>query len=504
MPQDRSNEIKVDSVGKTACPNCGTVVDASAAPAFSTVMCPNCGAAFTGVAEADVDIIPLARPAPGLGLGKILRIAVALAVVCVAVWAMFFRGGAQPAPVAPPEQPTQTLPRKVARPTFPSRRRTAEGNIDVIISCRTSDAEIHYTIDGSEPTRKSESWKGRLVVAPGATLSARAFLDGWRPSEITRIVIGRDEMLRATASEIRSGANAAWQSLKSLDSHPYIKARLERCVLLYNSAANLYDKKAYASAKIAYEKLLALCLEIRVAPLVRLAAIYARQSAESAIMSVPGFGDPDAPAEPWKRIAAGANEAEAAFDREDFVKARDLWTQVAVEISKRRPAAATDVSEHQGFILAWFGAGPYTVADTLGMELFDVPFGPEENDENVAWRPLLYGMDTWGINLDVAIANGDNRAAYVRTRVHSPAEQLVRLELGSNDAIKAWLNGKQIHGKNGPRDMKAGQDVVSVKLSAGWNDLMLKVIDHEGGWTFCCRIRKPDGTALNGLKIEAK
>ena len=242
-----------------------------------------------------------------------------------------------------------------------------------------------------------------------------------------------------------------------------------------------------------------------VEPLVRLAAMHARQSAESAIKSVPGFGTLDRPAGPWKQIAANANEAGAAFDRKDFVKARDLWTQVAVEIGERYQAAARDVNEQQGFILAWFVSGPYAIEGKLGQDLFDVAFGPEKNDKGVAWRPLLKGMDNnWAVDLNAAISTADNCAVYVRTRVHSPAAQGVRLELGSDDAVKVWLNGKEIHGKNKSRGMTVGEDVVRAKLSAGWNDLMLKVIDYKDDWGFCCRIRKPDGTPLNGLKIEAK
>jgi len=456
--------------------------------------------------EVDADCVPIAPPASKLPSGKMLAVGAALAIVCVAVWAMFFRGGAQPAPVVVSNgQPTQTQSQKVARPTLPSRRRTAEGNIDVVISCRTSDAKIYYTIDGSEPTRKSESWKGGLVVKPGVTLSARAFLDGWRPSEITRTVIGRQEMLQAAADKIRSTANAAWQQVKGLDSPPHIKAKLRRCVQLYRGADNFYDKKAYASAKIAYEKLLALCLEIRGAPLARLAAIYARQSAESAAMSVPGFGGLDRPSGPWKQVAVGAKQAKAAFAREDFVKARDLWTQVAVEIGKRHKGIAPDIYEHQGFILTWFVSGPYAVKGKPGPDLFNVAFGPEKNDKSVAWRPLLHRMNNnWAVDLNAAISTADNCAVYVRTRVHSPAAQGARLELGSDDAVKVWLNGKLVHGKNKSRGMTAGEDIVRVKLSAGWNDLMLKVIDYAGDWGFCCRIRKPDGTPLNGLKIEAK
>lgn len=465
-------------------------------------------AGVESVLEADADRMPPPDSARRLPLGKMFAVAMAMLAACVAVWAVFFRGRAEPAPVAPVTppagKPAQTVVKKVARPMFPSRRQSVGGNIDVVMSCLTPGAEIYYTIDGSKPTRKSARWQGGLRVKPGVTLSAQAFLAGWRPSEVTRTVIGRSEALQASAGEIRSRANAAWQGLKGLDSTPDIKARLGLCAQLHRNAADLYNKESYASAKIAYGKLLVLCAGIRVEQLVRLAAIYARDSAESAIKSVPGFGTLDRPSGPWKQVAADARQAKAAFDRKDFVKARDLWTQAAVEIGKRHKGPARDVNKHQGFVLAWFVSGPYEVKGKLGPALFNVAFGSEKNGKTVAWRPLLTGMDTWAINLVTAISAHDNCAVYVRTRVHSPVSQGVRLELGSDDAIKVWLNGKKVHGKNAPRSVTVGEDIVRTKLSAGWNDLMLKVINHGGEWGFCCRIRKPDGKPLNGLMIEAK
>jgi hypothetical protein len=60
------------------------------------------------------------------------------------------------------------------------------------------------------------------------------------------------------------------------------------------------------------------------------------------------------------------------------------------------------------------------------------------------------------------------------------------------------------HAEYANRGLSARQDIAKVKLRNGWNDLLLKVIDHEGGWAFCCRVRKPDGSTLEGLKVEAK
>jgi len=47
MAADQSHNIQADSVGKTACHKCGSVVDVSSQPAFSVVKCPQCGAQFT-------------------------------------------------------------------------------------------------------------------------------------------------------------------------------------------------------------------------------------------------------------------------------------------------------------------------------------------------------------------------------------------------------------------------------------------------------------------------
>ncbi len=44
---EKAEDVTADSVGSTACPKCGHVVDVSQAAAFSTVRCPQCKTAFT-------------------------------------------------------------------------------------------------------------------------------------------------------------------------------------------------------------------------------------------------------------------------------------------------------------------------------------------------------------------------------------------------------------------------------------------------------------------------
>jgi len=163
------------------------------------------------------------------------------------------------------------------------------------------------------------------------------------------------------------------------------------------------------------------------------------------------------------------------------------------------------MEEYEGYILVWLGSGPYIERGKESREIFNMAFPPERSDtEDVKWNRLTRGVGSWDINLEASFGARDHCAAYVRTRILAPEEQDARLELGSDDAIKAWLNGKLVHANYTNRGLGPRQDVVNVRLRKGWNELLLKVIDHEGGWGFCCRVRQPDGSALEGLKVEAK
>jgi len=111
------------------------------------------------------------------------------------------------------------------------------------------------------------------------------------------------------------------------------------------------------------------------------------------------------------------------------------------------------------------------------------------------------GPQPFMVDLQQAIG-GDNRAAYLRCRITSPKAQAARLELGSDDGVKAWLNGVLVHGNNASRPLTAWQDQADIELQAGENTLMLKVVNGGGGWGACARILGRDGTDLEGLSFS--
>jgi len=161
------------------------------------------------------------------------------------------------------------------------------------------------------------------------------------------------------------------------------------------------------------------------------------------------------------------------------------------------------VDERSGHILVWSVAGPFRLAGKDGRALFDETLPPGRDDFPAAsWKPLEKGVGSWDINLSAALGDSDDTAACLRSRVWSPRTQPARMELGSDDAVKVWLNGALVHANFLSRSMSPRQDRVMVTLEEGWNTLQAKVVNVGGGWAFCCRLRAPTGGALPGLKYQ--
>lgn len=66
----------------------------------------------------------------------------------------------------------------VATPTFTPDGGSFPGPIQVALSTATSGAQIHWTVDGSEPTAASALYTGPVPVRMTGTIRARAFLGG--------------------------------------------------------------------------------------------------------------------------------------------------------------------------------------------------------------------------------------------------------------------------------------------------------------------------------------
>ena len=168
-------------------------------------------------------------------------------------------------------------------------------------------------------------------------------------------------------------------------------------------------------------------------------------------------------------------------------------------LRKQAQGAINEMDKNIGFIRTWLGAGPYTEGDR-----WKTAYPPEKDAEDVEWKLLTKGVGPQVIDLDQAVANGDNRAAYMKTFVFSPEDQDVRLEIGSDDGVKMWVGDKLAHANNANRPCRPGEDKAKAHLAKGWNRLLMKIVDNSGQWAFCLRIVKPDGSVLEGLRVSTE
>ena len=176
------------------------------------------------------------------------------------------------------------------------------------------------------------------------------------------------------------------------------------------------------------------------------------------------------------------------------------------QIRQEVEAIVKKIEARADYITEWQVTGPYTQAGKGYAELFDVPFPPEStSSQDTKWKDLscVLDPDHPGVIDLLKALGGQQCVAYARVWLHSDQQQPARLELGSDDGIKVWINDKLVHANNTARPLQVGSDKVDVTLEPGWNSLLLKITQNAMGWEFCARFLRPDGSRVAGLKTAA-
>ena len=90
--------------------------------------------------------------------------------------------------------------------------------------------------------------------------------------------------------------------------------------------------------------------------------------------------------------------------------------------------------------------------------------------------------------------------AYLRTGIWSETGRDLNLELGSDDGVKAWWNGKLELAHNTARAVAPAEEKINVHVRQGWNRLLLKITQNSQGWGACARFTNTDGSPVGGLR----
>ncbi len=140
-------------------------------------------------------------------------------------------------------------------------------------------------------------------------------------------------------------------------------------------------------------------------------------------------------------------------------------------IPNQRPGFKTDFLEEHG-----------------GEANLQVSVGQTEHYADYLAYWLVHNDDDFSVNLDEAISPKDNVFAYAYCEIESPDKQVRSLALGSNDGIRAWLNGEEVLNRPVERGLQTDEDLIPIVLKPGRNRLLLKLWESEGLWEFSCRL----------------
>ena len=149
--------------------------------------------------------------------------------------------------------------------------------------------------------------------------------------------------------------------------------------------------------------------------------------------------------------------------------------QAAWEIETRAKIIAANASVELG---PWWQLGPIAKD---GRQAYDQNLGPETGIDLAA----TVNEQTWQENSSISDGNifplpETVGATFFYRKLTAPEGSRIRLSLGSDDAIKVFLNGKQVLDKFVARAAAADQEILEVALEPGENDLLIKIVNTGG------------------------
>ncbi len=101
------------------------------------------------------------------------------------------------------------------------------------------------------------------------------------------------------------------------------------------------------------------------------------------------------------------------------------------------------------------------------------------------WREHAAPDDA--IDLDAVLGKDFPVVGYAYTTFFAEADRGALMAVGSNDDVRVWLNGEEVHDQPGPRGLRLDEDLVPVLLRDGANTLLVKVEERGNAWGFSCR-----------------
>ena len=111
------------------------------------------------------------------------------------------------------------------------------------------------------------------------------------------------------------------------------------------------------------------------------------------------------------------------------------------------------------------------------------------DDKTIRWREAA-AQPNGMLNFRSKIGMNARGIGYAFTYVYAPKAVDTVLLLGSDETVKVWLNGTEIHQNRIYRRITPDADAIPCHLKAGWNQILCSV--EQNGWTWGLYVRFTD------------
>ncbi len=369
----------------------------------------------------------------------------------------------------------------------------------------------------------SEGFRGRaaalagVLVLAAAAPAADALLA--RIRAVGREGAGNREAAAAWKEVTRRGPEALPEVLAAMDGAGPVAANWLR------TAADAIAERAVAGGQVLpAERLEQFLKDTRHAPAARRIAYewLARVDGSVPGRLLPGLLHDPSPELRRDAVAAAIGRAEKIDGKAHKAEAVAAWRRAlggacdrdqVDEIVKHLEnlGEKVDVAGHFGFVRRWHLAAPF---DNPQGRSFNTVYPPEKgvdlgavckgkNGEEVRWKAYAT-TDPYGqVDLNKAIGKVKGAIAYAYAVIDSPVERPVEIRAGSINAIKVFLNGKELFARDeSHHGMSVDQYVARGVLKAGRNELLVKVCQNEQtepwaqNWMFQVRLCDATGAAV--------
>ena len=125
----------------------------------------------------------------------------------------------------------------------------------------------------------------------------------------------------------------------------------------------------------------------------------------------------------------------------------------------------------------------------------------EENGQSLTWQHPIDQMRDGFIDLKYIYQKSNWSVAYGLLYILSSDNRKVQFRIGSNEAIKVWLNDEEIWKFNDTRNAIFDDNVVNVSLKKGSNKVLVKVCNRLGDWGFYFRVTDENGNGVSDIQF---